>query len=84
MAAHIGSAYCSPLLTEVGLEKVAIVVIRRRWVFLWRFELAHWRGAASHIKAQKPFEPAQEQAEIVAGTGEVIAAHPVFDIDAPN
>ena len=46
--------------------------------------------------AQKPLEPAQEQTEVVAGSGEhgvdpvavapfeVIAAHPVLGLDVPN
>ena len=46
--------------------------------------------------AQKPLEPTQEQAEVVAGSGEhgvdavavasceVIAAHPMFGLDVPN
>jgi hypothetical protein len=56
-----------------------------------------WGGEQHpHQGAQKPLEPAQEQAEIVAGRGEhgidavavaaceVIAAHPVFGLHVPN
>ena len=56
-----------------------------------------WDGEQHpHQGAQKPLEPAQEQAEVVAGSGEhgidavavaafeVIATHPVLGLDVPN
>ena len=54
-----------------------------------------WKERADQ-GAQKPFEPAQEQPEVVAGSGEhgvaavavssfeMIAAHPVLSLDVPD